>query len=92
MAAGKSVDLAAPAGAIEQAVVDGDYAKARKKITVKLARMMDATDSARDAKSISLSLIQLIDKCEADAARAGAEKDTPLAQILAEAEAALANV
>ena len=53
--------------------------------------MMDATDSARDAKSISLSLIQLMDKCEIDAAREGSEKDTPLAQILAEAEAITAN-
>lgn len=91
MAAGKSVDLTAPAGAIEQAVIDGDYTKARKKVAVKLARMMDATDSARDAKSISLSLIQLMDKCEMDAAREGSEKDTPLAQILAEAEAITAN-
>lgn len=91
MAAGKAVDLTAPAGRIESAVESGDFASARLNMAIKLARMMDATDCARDAKSICLSLIDLLDKCEADNIRNAGASDNPLAQILREAEETLAN-
>lgn len=91
MAAGKPVDLKAPAGAIEREINSGNYAAARKQMAVKLARMLDSTDSARDAKSICLSLNQLVDRLEVDALNSEAASETPYAQIMREAEAALIN-
>lgn len=80
-----------PAGRIEQAVASNDYQLARSLMAVKLARMLDATDSARDAKSICLSLVQLLDKCEEDSKRDADTSMTPYAQIMAEAERVLAD-
>lgn len=91
MAQGKPIDRNAKAGCIEQAVVSGNFPDARRAMAIKLARMMDGTDSARDVKSISLTLDSLLDKCEADALRLSDMADTPYAQIMREAEAALAN-
>lgn len=91
MAQGKPISDAIPVGSIEKAVRNGEWASARLSMAVKLARMMDNTDSARDVKSISLSLEPLLDKCEADAQRVNDAVDTPYAQIMREAEAALAN-
>ena len=91
MAAGKAVDLNAPAGKIEAAISSGNFTKARLNMAVKLGRMMDATDCARDAKSICLSLIDLLDKCEADELRKPGNNENALAQILREAEETLAN-
>lgn len=91
MAQGKPIDRNAAAGSIEQAVTAGNFADARLAMAVKLARMMDNTDSARDVKSISLSLEGLLDKCEADAVRNSDIASTPYAQIMREAEAALVN-
>lgn len=80
----------APALAIEQAVRAKDYKEARSLMAVKLARMLDYTDSARDSKSICLSLTQLLDKCEADE-KQRIDTDTPYAQIMREAESVLVN-
>ena len=91
MAQGKPIDRNAKAGCIEQAVMSGNFPDARRAMVIKLARMMDGTDSARDVKSISLTLDSLLDKCEADALRLSDMADTPYAQIMREAEAALAN-
>ena len=91
MAKGKPIDNTIPIGSIEDAVLNGEWASARLSMAVKLARMMDNTDSARDVKSLSLSLEPLLDKCEADANRAVENSETPYAQIMREAEAALAN-
>ena len=91
MAQGKRINSAIPIGSIEQAVLDGDWPSARLSMAIKMARMMDNTDSARDVKSLGLSLDPLLDKCEADALRAMDENETPYAQIMREAEAALAN-
>ena len=91
MAAGKPVDLTAPAGRIERAVEGGDFASARLAMAVKLARMMDATDSARDAKAISLSLADLLDRCDGDAAKAKAVNGSPLAELMREAEMVLSD-
>ena len=91
MAKGKPIDSTIPIGSIEAAVLNGEWASARLSMAVKLARMMDNTDSARDVKSLSLSLEPLLDKCEADAIRAVENSETPYARIMREAEAALAN-
>jgi hypothetical protein len=91
MAQGKQITNESPIGSIEQAVRDSDFTKARYSMSVKLARMMDATDSARDVKSLSLTLLDLLEKCETDRLREAEKNDTPLASILAEAETVLAN-
>lgn len=91
MAKGKAIDSTIPIGSIEQAVIDGNWASARLSMAVKLARMMDNTDSARDVKSISLSLEPLLDKCEADAKKIVESTDTPYAQIMREAEELLTH-
>ena len=91
MAQGRAIKNTIPIGSIESAVLNGEWAAARLSMAVKLARMMDNTDSARDVKSISLSLEPLLDKCEADAQREIDNAETPYAQIMREAEAALAH-
>lgn len=91
MAAGKKIDSTIPIGSVEGAVLNGEWANARLQMAAKLARMLDNTDCARDVKSISLSLVPLLDKCEHDEKANNAVDDTPLADILAEAEAMLAN-
>lgn len=91
MAKGKAITNTIPIGSIEAAVMNGEWASARLSMAVKLARMMDNTDCARDIKSLSLSLDPLLDKCEADAQRIMDKQETPYAQIMREAEAALAN-
>lgn len=91
MAQGKQITNESPIGSIEQAVRDSDFTKARYSMSVKLARMMDATDSARDVKSLSLTLLDLLEKCETDRLREAEKNDTPLASILAEAETVMAN-
>ena len=92
MAAGRKIKPNDPMGAIEQAVKAGNYQDARRAMTEKLARMMDNTDSARDAKALAISLDPLIDKCEAFEMQRSDIASTPYAQIMREAEAALANV
>ena len=91
MAQGRAIDNTIPIGSIESAVLNNEWTTARFNMAVKLARMMDNTDSARDVKSISLSLEPLLDKCEADAQRMIENTETPYAQIMREAEAALEN-
>lgn len=91
MPKGKQIVNTVPIGSIEDAVRNSEWSNARLRMAVKLARMMDNSDSARDIKSLSLSLEPLLDKCESDAVARGAEEGTPLADILAEAEAALIN-
>ena len=89
MAQGKPIDSTIPMGSIEAAVVDERWKDARHLMAAKLARMMDNTDCARDVKSISLSLTPLIDQCEADTREESGRRSSPLADVLAEAEAIL---
>ena len=91
MPKGKQIVNTVPIGSIEDAVRNSEWSNARLRMAVKLARMMDNSDSARDIKSLSLSLEPLLDKCEADAIRAVENSETPYARIMREAEAALAN-
>lgn len=74
-------------GPIAKFVGDRDWRAARLALAEKLAKLADATDSARDAKSIARELAALLDRCEADQYAADAmERDTPLARILADTE------
>lgn len=91
MAQGKKISSTIPIGSIESAVLTGDFASARLSMAARLARMLDNTDSARDVKALSMSLIPLLDRCEQDEKALTVQENTPLASILAEAEAALAN-
>jgi hypothetical protein len=49
------------------------------------------TDSGRDIKPLASGLFEAVDRYNALSASQGVESETPLADILAEAEAALAN-
>lgn len=91
MAQGKRVDVNADAGPIESAVLARDYAAARMAMAGKLAKMLDATDSARDVKALSLSLGPLLDRCETEESIMS-DSDTPLADIMREVEEAFADV
>jgi hypothetical protein len=91
MAQGKKINNTIPIGSIESAVISGDFCSARLSMAARLARMLDNTDSARDVKALSMSLIPLLDRCELDEQARSTSEETPLADILAEAEAALAN-
>lgn len=74
-------------GPISQSVEGRDWRAARLALAEKLAKLADATDSARDAKSIARELAALLDRCEADQHAADVrERDTPLARILADTE------
>ena len=83
MSQGKRVDMTVPIDSVEDAVVRQDWKGARLAMAVRLARMLDSTDSARDVKALVMSLDPLIDKCESDSkADDEVAKDTPLADIL----------
>ena len=74
-------------GPISQSVEGRDWCAARLALAEKLAKLADATDSARDAKSIARELAALLDRCEADQQAADVRgQDTPLARILADVQ------
>ena len=70
---------------VADAVRDGNWPAARRAMAVRLAEAFDMTDSARDLKALSLSLIPLVEACETDAARSGDLESTPLFKILGDA-------
>lgn len=74
-------------GPISQAVEARDWRAARLALAEKLAKLADATDSARDAKSVASELAAVLDRCEADQHATDAKSpETPLARILADAQ------
>lgn len=74
-------------GKISRSVEGRDWRAARLALAEKLAKLADATDSARDAKSIARELAALLDRCEADQHAADVRgQDTPLARILADVQ------
>ena len=87
MSQGKKIDMMADAGPVESALLNDDYPAARKAMAIKLARMFDFTDSARDLKANTLSLAPLVENCEQDFMSAeDAEADNPLNRIVAMAK------
>lgn len=74
---------------IAEAVRRHEWDKARYLTAIRVAEALDGTQSARDTKALSLSLLPLIDRVEAT--QIGQSTDTPLARILAEAELLASN-
>ena len=82
-----STTRGAAGGSVTRAVKAKNWPQARYELALQLARAADKTESARDLKALSLSLAPLLDRCELDQrAQVAASDDSPLAQILAEAE------
>lgn len=76
---------------IEQAWADRDEIGLVRAVVRKYARVLDMTDSGRDIKPLVTGMFEAVDRLKALEAMRDADSDTPLADILAEAEAALAN-
>ena len=76
---------------IEQAWANRDEIGLVRAVVRKYARVLDMTDSGRDIKPLVTGMFEAVDRLKALEAMRYADSDTPLADILAEAEAALAN-
>ena len=72
------------AGPLKAAVENGDWCRARHLAAIRVAEMMERTESPREVKALSISLKDLINECESNDV-ADAYEDTPLSHILAEA-------
>lgn len=86
----KPLPTSAP-DSIEQAWASGDELRFTSAVIQKYARVLDMTDSGRDIKPLASGLFEAVDRYNALEASHGASSETPLADILAEAEAALVN-
>ena len=86
----RPLDTSAPES-IETAWADGDELAVARAVVRKYARVLDMTDSGRDIKPLATGMFEAIDRLHAMEAAAGAGTETPLAQVMREAEAALAN-
>lgn len=65
----------------------GDWPAARRAMAIRLGEAFDQTDSARDLKAISMTLVPLIAECEKDEERSEMDKqETAYSSIIAEAE------
>lgn len=73
---------------IEQALKNNDELAVAYAVAMKYARVLDMTDSGRDIKPLATGLFEAIERFHAleDAA---SKNETPMAQILAEAEKVL---
>ena len=70
---------------LSEAVKGGEWDRAKHLLAIRVAEMMEKTESPRETKALAISLESLIDACES-ADVTGNYSDTPLAQILAEAQ------
>ena len=84
----KALKTSAPQS-IEVAWRDGDEAEVVSAVVAKYARVLDMTDSGRDIKPLASGMFEAIDRLKA--LNAGSEENTPLAEIIAEAEKITAN-
>lgn len=76
---------------IECAWADGDEIAVARAVVRKYARVLDMTDSGRDIKPLASGMFEAIDRLHAMEAAAGVGAETPLAQVMREAEEALAH-
>ncbi len=76
---------------IELAWADRDEIGVVRAVVRKYARVLDMTDSGRDIKPLVTGMFEAMDRLHAMEASEDASSNSPLADILAEAEAALAN-
>lgn len=86
----KPLPTSAPAS-IEQAWANHDELGVARAVVAKYARVLDMTDSGRDIKPLATGMFEAIDRVHAMEAATDGENETPYAQIMREAEAALAN-
>ena len=82
-----------PEGHIEESIEqawrsDGERG-AVAAIIIKYAKVLDMTDSGRDIKPLASGLLEAVDRLKA--IDANSKEDTPLAEILREADEVLAN-
>ena len=71
---------------IEEAWAAGDELAMARAVVRKYARVLDMTDSGRDIKPLATGMFEAMDRVRTLEAQASAS-DTPLADILAQAEA-----
>lgn len=76
---------------LETAWDEGGEVAVTRQAVRKYAQVIDVTESGRDMKPLISGMFEAIDRLKALEAEQGAQSETPLADILAEAEAALAN-
>ena len=76
---------------IEEALVNGDELGVAREVARKCARVLDMTDSGRDIKPLMTALFDALARVHALEAAEGLAGETPYAQIMREAEEALAN-
>lgn len=76
---------------IETAWASGSELDVARAIVTKYARVLDMTDSGRDIKPLATGMFEAIDRVKALEAAQDSISNTPLARILAEAEAITAN-
>lgn len=74
---------------VEQAWREQGERGAVAAIIVKYAKVLDMTDSGRDIKPLASGMLEAVDRLKALDAQA--KQDTPLAEILREADEVLAN-
>ena len=77
MSQGKRVSMVESLPSVEEAFRKRDWAEVRYRMGLRLAHMMDATDSARDNKAIEMSLTPLVDRIDADEKARDGAKGTP---------------
>lgn len=76
---------------IEEAWANGDELATTHAIVRKYARVLDMTDSGRDIKPLASGMFEAIDRLKALQASEGAKANSPLADLLAEADALLVH-
>lgn len=86
----RPLDNSCPESIEEAWAAEGEIA-ATKAIIRKYARVLDMTDSGRDIKPLASGMFDAIDRLKTLEAAEASSGSSPLATILAEAEAVLAN-
>ena len=76
---------------IEEAWANSGEIAATRAVVRKYARVLDMTDAGRDIKPLASGMFDAIDRLKALQAADPDAMETPIAQILEEAEAVLAN-
>lgn len=82
----KALPTSAPES-IETAWADGDELAMARAVVRKYARVLDMTDSGRDIKPLATGMFEAMDRVRALEAKRDSANGTPLASILADAEA-----
>lgn len=76
---------------LESAWKEGGELAVTRQAVRKYAQVIDVTESGRDMKPLISGMFEAIDRLKALEAEDGASSNTPLSDILAEAESVLAN-